>query len=77
VFRKSPRPYVLVIINDDGTGRVQYVTSPPSLREKILHGLFLNMMGDGAFKNVPPGRYRFENTKTRLWSHDYDLIPVD
>ena len=76
MFNK-PKPYVLVIINDDDTGRVQYVTSPPTKREKLLHGIFLNMMQDGDFSNVEPGRYQFQLAKIGWPRFKYDLIPVD
>lgn len=77
MFRKSPKPHILVIINDDNTGRVHYVTSPPTNKEQILHGVFLNMMGDGDFSSVPPGRYRFQMARIGFPRFKYDLIPIN
>lgn len=71
------KPYIIVVMNDDATGRVHYVTSPPSTREKILHGIFLNMMQDCDFGDVPPGRYKFQIAKIGFPRFQYDLIPID
>jgi hypothetical protein len=78
MFNPFKKPYVIIVINDDDTGCVQYVSSPPTYREKILYGVFLNMMGDGDFKTVPPGRYRFQMAHIGFPRFKYyDLIPAD